>query len=769
MASVKCIIRTASCSALLLGCSGGSGTNGGPIEGLAAPSQISVISASTSAAVPALGALAAESVPLVPESSDYATDTANTWVYDPSMDALSIVNEILCLTSGTAYSLMVNQGLYNAQIDTAKCQNGGEGGGNQSSGANQNELSVWVVDSSRASNTSDEVVNFWIPDLDGEGSENIIHAQMRVSEGAGDANPFGVFSMNFAGIPDGGQISEAELFGYLRTMPTGSGQVGFQFFLVNGDVNQVPASNDHAEEVAVTVTMTDDLTEGNARIRRLDRRNDSGGGGDTGIQTSEYLVAFDATHMKRQLDSDDPVVLSRLDFESSAWRYNLYAASGPNAGTRIARDSGFNFTTLAGEYGYIGYYGMWSSPGVDIQSGDTVLRREYGSETEVPYTILRAPGKLIRYERNELDILELAGVPLEWWDYMAGTNYQVECDGSAFWRVASRASGSEDWTTIVPELIDVAALGGYLNMWSSSLGGSVSWVDGDDFVTYYAQTFVSGADPVFDSAVNGTLVLYGLVDCLGAGLTAAQAETGQVFLPNANSVSSPLVYRFQQDDLTLYNDADGSGSTLTRTGLADGEVPMSGPFTWGLRSGPLFVSTSGLVDVWNSWSQPEFYIYETGPNSWNQYATAVNLQGQTQAFDAPLQFTYTHELTNDLNDDAAFAGKKYLLSYGGDGNLWGIPSQPVDLDGNGGSDRWVPLFGLKDGTLVGPTGSEYLVRAIETEQRLIEDLAGAPGLDLAPSGDLDLPQGGDYVAPDMGPRPVLSSPPAVIDGVVQGG
>src|SRR5689334_24945620 len=75
---------------LVCACSGG-GSSGGAVVGLSLPDQMSVVTAQGSGVVSHVG------VPGFPSDSDYATDEQHAWVYDPSMDTLGTVNQILCM------------------------------------------------------------------------------------------------------------------------------------------------------------------------------------------------------------------------------------------------------------------------------------------------------------------------------------------------------------------------------------------------------------------------------------------------------------------------------------------------------------------------------------------------------------------------------------------------------------------------------------------------------------------------------------------------
>jgi hypothetical protein len=743
---------------LVCACSGG-GSSGGAVVGLSLPDQMSVVTAQGSGVVSHLG------VPGFPSDSDYATDEQHAWVYDPSMDTLGTVNQILCMVKQTGYAELVNQGLYIAQIDEKACEQGsGSQGSGQSTGSNAKQPMLWKIRSDRASNASDQIVECWVPNDDGGSGAMTIWVRMVVSEGVTAQNPFGTFVLNFAGVPDGGTIDDARMRGTLRTVDAAQGHVGFTFYMEKGDVTQVPPLNDNAEMVQGNVDMIGDLTQGIARIRRQERSNYPPNG-DTGIVESEYEIAFDPGHFLRSKDGDPGTCLSRTQFDTRVWRYNLYDSA---TGARVDRNSGFGFRTQAGDYGWIGYWGLWIPEGVALSSGDRITQDVYGQSNPPTYTLLLAPGKLIKNSRHTLDLADVGNETFQWWDFTSQppAQYQVVYRNAQWEEVAVWNDSTQTYDPLPqPVAIDVASIH-YLGMWSDSLGGQVSYVDGDASITYYSREFVNGSSTLFDGGAT-QVDLYGYSNCLDAGVTKDEAEAGQVFLPPSNDVATPYHYVFRKDDLTLYYDTDGAG-TLAPAGLAPGEVPRSGPFTWGMQSGPMLTSTGGLADPGQAWGQSIFYTYETGANAWNRYAAVVDASGDCVVFDPPLQFTYVHSDANDRNGSSVYSGHSYLLGYNGPGNLFGIPSQAIDLDGDGNPDRWYPLFGLADGVLMGRTGTEYVVKAIEMEQTLAEDSGQCSGLDTSTAGTLVLPDASGYTPPDIGPPPVIDGPPRVIEGVVQG-
>lgn len=760
-------------SACFSACGGGSSS--GTIEGLSVADSMSVITTDPGSA-PAGGVTPPAQVDpsSFASTADYHTDVQHSRVYDPSMDTLQTVNQILCMISQTGYVDLVNEGLYKAQVDTAKCDSGSDQSSSssdqgQSSGADAEQPQIWIAQSERASNSSDQIVEFWVPSDDDGGPPATIWVRMTVSAGASSTNPFGVFSLDFAGVPDGGTIDDATFHGTLATLDSTGGAVGFSFYEFHGDVNDVPAPGDHAELVQANVNMSADQTTGLAHIRRTFRENF---GGDSGIQTVEYSLAFNPTNVSRAQDSDPAVCLSRTDFASQVGRYTLYDAT---TGERIDLNSGFGFSTQDGAYGWMGYYGMWTPNGVTVANGDTVTRQTFGTTDATSYTVVKAPGKLIKNTRATLSLAELDQEHFQWWDFGAPpslqggptppTQFLVEYHAGSFQRIASWDSKSQQFVDLeTPVVIDTAAYQ-FLGMYSDSLGGPVSFVDGDEFITYWSREFVNGSNDLFGiGETNATL--YGYFDCLRPDILGTEASVGDVYFSPAGSVMSPYTFTFDRDSLTLLY--ENPTDTFTAVGLGTGETYEGGPFGWGMRSGPLVTDTSGFRSIQDIWQAEVFYTWETGPNPWNEYASLVDSNGNAVSFDAPIQFRYTHETANDRNGDSAYDGRSYVLSYGGPGDLHGLPYHGVDLDNDGNPDRFYPVLSLVDATLMGPTGIEYVVKASDIELTLSVDsgLGACDGLDTAEAALLALPDGSDYTPPDIGPPPTVEEAPRCIEGEV---
>ena len=163
--------------------------NGGQpgVPGLPLPEQMDVVAASEEGEEAGQGSgilPGTSSATVFPPGSDYETDEARSFVYDPAMESLGTVNSILCMMEQTAYDVLVNRGPYNAQIDEERCDAGGDTSSSgsdkgQSSGSSE-EVKLWVVQSMRASADSDHRVRLWVPEDGGpEGPRRGRHGRRR--------------------------------------------------------------------------------------------------------------------------------------------------------------------------------------------------------------------------------------------------------------------------------------------------------------------------------------------------------------------------------------------------------------------------------------------------------------------------------------------------------------------------------------------------------------------------------------------------------------
>jgi hypothetical protein len=738
------------CLAVGGSCLGDSST--GDVAGLSLPSGVDLVTVAGDAGGTALAAATNTNFPA---GSDFATDRARRHVWDQSTEPLEIINDILSQLAQTCADKLVNQGPYVALIELNEDEQGG-GAGNQSSAGNAIAYEPWIVDSTRASASAPQVVRFWI---EGEETyeqnqtiESVIHAYTTVTAEADAQNPFGQFSIDYAMTE--GTLGEMFQRGTLAAGPASGGLAGFTFLADAVDPQ-------FGGDVQIAVETNASRTAGRARVRVVDELTQ---------QIVQYLIAFDGNLFARKI-GNQVQAFDRDRFLISTWGYNLYhGADGPGhtAGERVELESGFPFTFTyqgANEYGHVGYWGIWSPRAGVPAHGAVIKRDERNGQPQRQYTVVRAPGKLVHVQRVDVLLAAIDGAEFEYYEFGFGDRFIVRYvhDEQNGWGVFEKTAlwnqQTQSWDVIDPPSSIPLMVGDWLGLWSRSLGGSVSYVGGDASVTIQQETYVSGSDALFGNATE--LTLYGVTQCLKPAMTAAQVEMGDIWFADADP-AQPRVYEFGRSARTL---------TLNgaRVGLMPGEVPDTGPFVWGMRSGPLTTTPPaqlGITEPWEMWNLSEYYYWETGHNEWNQFATVRDAQGELLTFDAPIGFLYQHELGNDANGDDAFAGQSFWLEYGGSGQLWGIPYGEVDVDGDQQPDRWLPLFSLADGVVLGPD-DEYVVRAIESELTMLPALGNVPPAvlqALTAAAQLVLPTLADWSDPVDPNLPQNLGEPRVVGG-----
>ncbi len=741
-----------------------------------------------------------------PPEADFFTDPASAHVWGPAAEPLELVNDILCGLDLTGYQQMVNRGPYQAQVDPGLCIAGDDGRASatpegQSAGASAIVPSLWTVNSARGSDTGLQVVRVWapmaqrrLPQFFTTVPAGQLIGKVVASEGVSLENPFGRFRFDFAQVDDETTLKKPRLRGYVSTLVADPGQIGLALFTAEGNVDK--PGDDYARSVHAVVTMGTDQATGSAHVRvrwrpAFDEDAPPADGDDpqpdaNGVFTEQFVVVFDETHAQRVVSGGEPQCLDRDAFALQSWRYNLYHAEGPSAGERVELDEGFGVRTVSGlpdddsgSYGWAGHHGVVLHDGSLPEHGQVVVRDEVGDETGDEYTVFVAPGRLVRHERLTTSLATVDGMIFEWIELpdpappgdgggapSEPVTFRVEYDHvtGEFVKVARFVPerGIDEWLDLgVQQAIDVVGEGGWLELWSDGLGGMAFYPAGAGEITFWRESAVDGDDELFGGGDD--VSLFATVNALRTGITGAEAEQGDLYLPPAIDVANAHEYTFDRATLgLLYDDGDGPHPV----GLVEGEAAGMGPFAWGVRTGPLVVDTGPLVAVDDVWTQDVFYTYETGPNRWNRFSALLDDQGAFARFDAPLEFMYTHSGDNDANGDETYSDKAFVLRYEGPGELHGIPDTAADLDGDEQRDRFYPLFSIADGTLVGPV-AEYVVKATDTEVNLLEAEIGCEDFEPHPVFDLALPDGKGYAKPNVGPEPELDAPPAVIDGVAQ--
>ncbi len=801
--------------------SGGSGTV--TVSGIELPSEMSVVTAKdTTATTASVHTAALADTTGFAADSDYNLTPTHLFAYDPSVEPLSTVNMILCLMDQTRASDMVNQGPYIALVNEDACETGSaptssatqDGQSNNSTKAKT--LNRWTVESTRQDNNSPMIVKIWVPGKPGAtdpmDAERIL-VEVNATEGVSDTKPFGAFTMNFLGEVDASAMggtagtTYTTMKGMLATVDNTQGQPQFRFVEADGQALDSNSPVPFAHQGAANVVL-DDATGDAGVARTYTSDSDPQGGTHMG----DYVVAFNATNMLRGEDTngdqtlDASTCLSRVNFNTQIWRYNLYhAADGTyqgqtvTAGQLVEMNSGFPFHYTKSDgsqgHGYIGFWGPWLEDGSTLADGTTIVRDAFGpGATEESYTVHVSDGKLTHRMRQEVPITQVVGQQLWYWgpyplspsdpnyDSSLANNDQwaMEVDGTTYdFQIVGSVTWSENGPPSVtplsqPIVVTPQTDGETLYFGADGLGGGGRYVHdstvapADRVITVDVEEQVALDDPML---ANGGTTLYCYDRCIKGGLTQADidAMTSEqdlyysTFDPTTGQLA-PHAYTAQvvNGKLTLSDD--------------NGEVSLNGldlsplGITWGLQTGDLVPDTTGITDPWMVFSLPEAYRWTTSSNDWDHAFSLVDASGNPVTFDQPLHFSYTLEAADEENGDPnGLAGTAFMLDYDGPGELHGFPwfQDPV-------TQRWYSQVTLKSGVLLTDLdGNQFVVKQVDGEQAMREDTSGGcdtlnvDSLFADPALTLPTPADIGDVSFTWDDRPTVTDAPAVIEGEIQ--
>ncbi|MBF0236424.1 MAG: hypothetical protein HQM12_01865 [SAR324 cluster bacterium] len=870
------------------------GADDGSVSALTVSSKVSVVDAKADAGTARVTPLRLGTFRLsaadVPADSAYNTDKTHVFVEEKSTQALDTVNNILCMLDLLSYDEMLNKGPYIAQVDENLCADSKDdaSSANQSSqsdtGSSSPEYTYFTVESIRKDDNSNQYVTFWFSqdnDMGGGGEEggpkerqaakpaegetkpadgakpsdggekppegdmqgppemNQIQAKIKITEGASDTNPYGLFVMNFKMIPadeEGNAYPNAPLMGtgLLKSQKQGD-KVVLSFFNKMG-----------AEEMGFSgleqaaITRSKDGTAGSGSLKTSFTASFNG---ETFSETMDFGIAFnESLFLRKDNKENKQVCLNRDTFEESVWRYGLY----DSVGKQVSLNSGFPIIVTDADgkkqHGWVGYHGIHVG-GPDSQTlknGDTVTKvsfDETGESAGEDYTVFISGGRLRKMTRQELTLKDVTGIPLNYSEFSTtgpGDQFIVKWNGAKLQKVAKM-----DQTNWIPEPlttpVDVSTATldfDELQMFSQALGGSIAVT----FKTGTGTTKTSQCTENSSTSTSTTSFSRPSYNCVPTDATVVifysedvvspKELTGDLSLvcfdncpdPDKITTSSPyfagtsmgpgsdpsvnlsfqdnkapadatkISYTFSKADMVLKSGTKEivrSSSSTSTSASSDG----FDQFQFGVQSGILFEPTTANLDklactmtrpgprntsvtttntcAWQARNElAVYYVYETGPNSWNRYSSLKDAAGTFLTFDPPMQVKYTH--TGNGYTNATF-----YLEYQGFGNLHGIPGKCVDFETGESTDckpdaqiRWVPEFSLADGVVVTDTKStEYLIKGLDKEQRMqkVED-AQCASLTIEA---LTLPDPTEWEDPKIGDEPDLTDAPAVIDGVLQ--
>jgi hypothetical protein len=250
-------------------------------------------------------------------------------------------------------------------------------------------------------------------------------------------------------------------------------------------------------------------------------------------------------------------------------------------------------------------------------------------------------------------------------------------------------------------------------------------------------------------------------------------------------VSGVVTYGTDAASATL---RDGTNGVVAFT---DAEALNQRPgYSFGVRTGRLFTNLADAECAVGSQTYCDykvndaevFYQWETGANSFNQFAAVKDSSGNFVAFDAPLQLAYTVPSGANYGQ---YSGKSIVLQYGGFGELWGVPgycvsrltNAPMNCS-NGQEARYVPAFVIPYDATTGQVSdgsTTYLVKWLDREIRFAQkSLSTCSAAGLAVPSNVTLPTAAVLKDPTdsssdvyIGVKPTVTSAPRVIHGDVK--
>jgi hypothetical protein len=745
----------------------------------------------------ALATFAIASTPVLaadpPASSAYFTDPQHSHVEDATSRGVGQVNMITCIMSAMRPDALVNDGAYIALVDMQKCDADARAATDSAGTTGASNYATATVNSTRASNSDPMRARIWIDEP--ESPDAVIAVNVSASAAPTAGNPYGEFRLDYCGNMAG--TAGCAFNGFLEGTPTG---VSY-FEREQGD------GGSGTKALRMTASST---TSGGGRLHMEDPNN-----------SATFSFAYNADYYRRSDDSGEQCFARDArdpDTGMSVWRYGLYDAT---TGARIERNSGFpiEYSHAGTRYqGYLGYYGL-SLPSAAqdaLVNGDTVEKVDYGNggtPTRTPYSVVKAGGKLMKYTRHVRTLREIDKVKfntfigMEAGTFFAGAepNAQYELywdDAAGNFKVTGQMSCGNNGcsTQALPSVqaVDASfwAPRGGIQGWSQQLGGEV-------FVNLQGVSFpVNGSlvqvayrsqDLVYPSQLPAALNC--LRDCpTSATIAAFFAQGSQAASPFVAATANNFQPTMPGNIVSYTSDA---ASALLLDGAAapvvlqvEREALESIPqYRNGLRTGKLFANLSdaecsagsGTYCEWRLNDLEVYYQWETGVQSYNQFAAVKNSSGQFITFDAPLQVNFT------VPSGAAYgqyAGQSIVLQYGGFGDLWGLPGYCVSPTTNeetacdGPDVRYVPSFVIPHDTTQGKVtaeGTTYYVKWLEREIRFARknlSVCDAAGLTV-PSGTV-LPTSADLRDPSdpaspiyIGARPSVTATPRVVHGEVK--
>jgi hypothetical protein len=700
--------------------SGGGGSGAAPAaDALERPSRITMTSTGDTPPAAAVRFRAARSglyraaSAYTDAGTDYTTQQKQSWIEDT--DALDMVNDILGVVQESGYQNFLNAGPYKALVNRVGDSEQSQSGTSATSTTSENLMEI-VLDVSRASADDPMIIKVWVREEDGPGGAvMLIRGYFSVTQGVSAQYPYGVLEAHFKGNAlDADGVEGDEVFTMAMSIGADAdGHVIVQF--VDAGSEPGAPNGPYVWDFRGRVVADSTLTTGKAYIYANETD------WDTGLPEVETVYfAYNEDYFKFQAEGDPAVTtLDKNDLRHRIYKYKVF---DHDTGAKVTRNSGFGIRLADGQYGYVGYYGLWMPYGVTVSNGDTITR----SDNSEQYTLVNVGGKLTKHTRASVLLGALNGVEISVWDDGADNIVTWNAAEQKFKKIGTRSMQTGQIEYQAPT--DYLFANTYSGGWCEALAAQVSLGNltpaNSDTVYYHTQETVSGT-----LAENLTLYYWGFA--LPVPITQAALDTSHVDYATYFAIP-PMVKKTYTFDATANVLKDGdSNDIIVGAGLDLSASKYPGGYNiWPMTTDDTYnAGTCHLIQ-----DAEVYYTWTTGPNPWNQFTTVQDASGVLATFDRPLSFTYLHQTANDANDDATHDGRTFRLEY--DGSDLQIPWTFDAVTG-----EWWPTISLKDGTVLTAGSLQYVVKAVE------ESLIMAPAADPDLAADLVIDT--TVTAPDL--------------------
>jgi hypothetical protein len=713
------------------------------------------------------------------EGTEYTKAKQRFHLWNEALQPVEMVNSILCFTNQMRAEEFINDGPYMVLADENACfaENGGED--SQSSGSsNQPAYTKAIITSERENDTSPLIVSAWLPEMTGgddEGGEQAIKFKAVISGGASDGDPFGQFTFNY-GFYEDISYDNALGGGEVKTIDVDN-KIGFTFFQDEDDFSQsasVVMNSDRSEGIALT---SQSYQQGSAAFALA-------------FNDNNMLLQKGQTYDELGFNNDNQVGLcfSRSDIMETVHRYDLYSAT---TGEMVELNSGFSFKYDSNSdsdndsYGHIGYWGVWTEGDQELSSGTVITLETHGNGEQAAeaetYTVVSAPGKLVKKSLETLNLSEASGINFSYWSetahqqgynawvvrYKTVAGDSVGSDGFYITHGQRWGENGEEQVAVTEELVSLED-NEILHLYSNQLGGQVRYKQGNSNFSFFKESFMTGSENATGElfAANSA-TLHCFDRCPIGELESSDLETWDgPFSTNPSTINDAIEYTISNvgsNPLTLMRSSN-SEAVQYASGLSE-ESLQNTPNAWGIQSGAMVTAAvkAGMSNTWDTDDASvvtEFYIWETGPNNWNKMSTVKDSVGDYLTFDKPIQITYLHTDAKDRTGDAGdYDNQTFMLNYGGNGDLWGIPFVQDNDTG-----RHSSAFNLADGALLG-FNDEYVVKAREIEGMMAQAEGQCSDLSIA-EPEVPVPTSITGSA-NIGAMPTVTDAPKAIGGVLQ--